>query len=189
MTYRVLSKNRFQSGIYVIEPLRLDNMEHIRTWRNAQIAVLRQKRPLTSEDQVRYFDQVVSPLFAEERPVQMLFGLYCSDDFIGYGGLVHMSWLDQRAEMSFLVDPERAKDDEIYREDFSHFIALMQQLCFEELDFNRLFTETYDFRVKHMRILESCGMEREGLLRQHVFTNDRFCDSIFHAILKERYFA
>ncbi len=38
---------------------------------------------------------------------------------IGYGGLVHISWEDKRAEMSFLDQTSRAEDNLIYKNDLN----------------------------------------------------------------------
>jgi hypothetical protein len=44
-------------------------------WRNDQIYHL-QNKPLTEEDQVRYFEAVVKRLFEEQQPNQLLFFLF-----------------------------------------------------------------------------------------------------------------
>jgi hypothetical protein len=188
MRYHALKKNNFQVGDYSITPIRSEDMEDIRKWRNAQMNVLRQKRELTQEDQRKYFTQVVLPLFEHEEPDQLLFSFHKDNERIGYGGLVHLSWIDKRAEMSFLVHPDRVKNQAVYGEDWYNFIQLMKQLCFSEMKFNRLFCETYAFRKFHISVMEKAGMKEEGRLRQHIFEGGAFVDSIMHSILSKEYF-
>lgn len=187
MVYKVLLKNRFRLGDYELAPIQAEDMEPIRSWRNNQIEVLRQANELTKEVQQAYFSNVVSKLFSENEPSQLLFRLSKGDELVAYGGLVHLSWRDRRAEMSFLADNERANDKIIYQEDFINFIALIKELCFLEMDFNRLYTETYEFRSFHISILEKGGFKEEARLRQNIFEHGRFYDSIFHSILREEY--
>lgn len=188
MNYRVLSKNIFSRSGYKAIPIRQEDMESIRIWRNAQINVLRQKKELTVDDQANYFQNVVKPLFDQEEPGQLLFSFFKDGHLIGYGGLVHLSWIDKRAEMSFLVQPERYEDQATYGDDWFNFIELMKELCFEEMKFNRLFCETYEFRSFHISIMEKAGMIEEGRMRQHIFERGQFYDSLLHGILRKDYF-
>ena len=57
-------------------------------WRNEQIYHLRQAKPLTAEDQKNYFSNVVSKLYDQEKPAQILFSFLKDGKCIGYGGLV-----------------------------------------------------------------------------------------------------
>ena len=97
------------------------------------------------------------------------------NELIAYGGLVHLSWPDKRAEVSFLADPARAADPETYRQDFQGAPAPAgASAAFDGLKLNRLFTETYDIRPAHVAILEEAGFRLEGRLRQHVQLHARY---------------
>ena len=182
--YKCLNQNVLRHGAYLIEPLMAESMESIRTWRNQQMAVLRQKSEISEEEQERYYLQFVQPNFDKVQPGQILFQLKYEDVLIGYGGVVHLSWEDERAEMSFLVSPERHQELEVYSADFSSFIQLMKRVVFDDLKFNKLFTETYDFRKEHIGILEQCDFTLEGKMREHIKFNGQFVDSLLHSILK-----
>ncbi|MBD2720791.1 GNAT family N-acetyltransferase [Hymenobacter armeniacus] len=188
MTYRPLPAADYRWNDYQLIPIRYEDREPIRAWRNAQLPVLRQAEPLTAEQQEAYFQRVVLPLFAQERPGQLLFSLLHAGQLIAYGGLVHISWPDLRAEVSFLVDPVRAADAATYRQDFLAHLRLLGRVAFEGLQFNRLFTETYDIRPAHVAILEEAGFRLEGRLRQHVqLAPGTFADSLMHGQLAADY--
>ncbi|MDB5235818.1 MAG: hypothetical protein JWR44_2811 [Hymenobacter sp.] len=187
-TYRPISQAEFSLNDYSLVPIRYEDREPIRAWRNAQLQVLRQAEPLTAAQQEGYFQQVVMPLFEQEKPGQLLFSLLHQGELIAYGGLVHISWPDSRAEVSFLVDPARAADPATYRQDFLAHLRLLGQAAFDGLNFNRLFTETYDIRPVHVAILEEAGFRLEGRLRQHVrLAPDTFADSLMHGQLAADY--
>ena len=187
-TYRLLPQAEYRWQNYQLVPIRYEDREPIRAWRNAQLEVLRQAEPLTAAQQEAYFQRVVLPLFEQEQPGQLLFSLLHNNELIAYGGLVHLSWPDGRAEVSFLVDPTRAADPATYRQDFRAYLRLLGQVAFEDLKFNRLFTETYDIRPAHVAILEEAGFRLEGRLRQHVqLKPGTFADSLMHGQLAADY--
>ena len=185
-SYKCLKNNqKYSFGYYQIVPLRYDDIFLIKEWRNTQIDVLRQKQLLNDEDQKRYYNTVILPLFQKEHPSQILFSFLYKKELIGYGGLVYVNWLDKRAEVSFLVNTERIKNDTIYRSDFLAYLELIKKVAFNDLDFNRIFTETYDIRDKHIAILEESGFLLEGRMKEHVLINKKFTDSLIHGFLKQ----
>ena len=104
--YKVLSQSVFQEGDYKIVPIRFEDRLDIMQWRNEQIYHLRQAKPLTAADQENYFVNTVAKLFDEEKPAQILFSYLENDVCIGYGGLVHINWIDKNAEISFIMNTE-----------------------------------------------------------------------------------
>ncbi len=183
MDYKVLRKNCYRKEEYKILPIRMEDMEPIRLWRNSQLEVLRQKKILSQKDQEVYFSNVVQPLFNQENPPQILFSLFKDSQIIGYGGLVHISWVDKRAEVSFLVDTKRTLDKEQYKEDFFAFMAMMKEVAFNELKFHRLTGETYSFRNYHISLMEKMGFVEEGRMRDHIFENGSYYDALVHGMI------
>jgi len=185
MNYQSLKKSEFAKGDFAIVSIREMDMESIRIWRNAQMNVLRQNAEITKEAQQIYFDKVIKSLFSNIAPSQLLFSFLQKNVIIGYGGLVNISWRDKRAEMSFLVKPEIAQNNSEYQKVMSEFISLIKELVFTEMNFNRLYTETYEFRDFHISILLENGFYEEGKMREHIFEDGKFYDSILHSILKK----
>lgn len=183
--YACLSQSTYCFGAYQVVPLRAEDMESIRVWRNEQMNALRQNAPLSAEDQRHYYQTVVQPLLTQPHPSQLLFSLLRDDHCIGYGGLVHMDWSAQRAEWSFLVDTRRHDRLELYRQDFEAFLTICKHILFEDLGFHRLTTETYDFRPYVVEALEANGFVLEGRLRDHVVIDGRRVDALLHGCLKE----
>ena len=73
MEYSFLQNNRYCLNEYCLVPLREQDVELIRKWRNDQIRVLRQKKPLTEKEQHNYFSQVILKSFSEDKPKCILF--------------------------------------------------------------------------------------------------------------------
>jgi RimJ/RimL family protein N-acetyltransferase len=182
--YDCLNVDTVVQGDRCLVPLRHQDLFSIMRWRNAQLKVLRQKEALTPEQQERYYQGVIAPSYAEKQPRQILFSYLHGQELIGYGGLVHIAWEDRCAEVSFLVAPERAAVPSVYERDFSLYLSLLQETAFQHLGFTRLFTETYDIRPHHIRILESSGFQLEGRMKAHVWIDGQPVDSLIHGCVQ-----
>ena len=86
--------------------------------------------------------------------------------------------------MSFLLDSSRANNKGTYHSDMSSFIYLNKEICLNQLAFNRLFTETFEFRHTHIDILKENGFILEGRMRQHIKFNNKYSDSLIHSIVR-----
>lgn len=179
--YRCLKKQSFQgTNGYSLVTIREEDIELIRQWRNAQIDILRQKTPLSSEQQQQYYNNVIFPSMQQDHPSQILFSFLQNGNCIGYGGLVHIDWDARRAEISFLLNPDYiSKHAELYTE----YLAILIVIAFENLKFHRLYAETYEFRNDHLEILEKRGFIFEGRLREHIFKRGKWHDAIIHGLL------
>lgn len=181
--YRVMPRPRLEDGVLSLRAVAPDDIESIRQWRNAQMDVLRQSAIITSEAQERYFAEYIWPDKLLLQPRQILLAIERHGELIGYGGLVHISWEDQRAEISFLLAPLIESDSQLRATLFSRFLRLVQALAFEDLNLSRLWTETFAHRVDHLRTLEAAGFRLEGRLRAHVIIGGRPTDSYVHGLL------
>lgn len=167
-------------------PLEKPHLEKLREWRNAQMNVLRQWKPLTDHNQEKWFQEI------SEAVNQVVFSIVTFDKdgnerFIGYSGLVYIDHINKRAEISFLVDPERASKRGIYKEDFTAALRALCEYGFNQLNLNKIFAETFEFRKYHIEILEKFGFKRDGVLREHQYVNGKYWDSIIHSILKSEF--
>ena len=107
--FKILSKDIYEYNEFSIVPLRFEDRYLIMNWRNEQMYHLRQSDILTIEKQDKYFKEVISKNFEEDKPSQILFSFLYNNECIGYGGLVHINWTDQNAEISFLINTELEK--------------------------------------------------------------------------------
>lgn len=180
MSYRCLTHQSFSLGKYTLVPIRGEDMEAIRVWRNAQIRYLRQKEPLTVEQQDKYYHEVLLPSFSQTEPSQVLMSFLLNGVCIGYGGIVHINWVDRRGEVSFLVETERSLNSETYFQDFTNYLQLIKRVGFEDLHLHRLQTETYAIRPLHIKALESQKFVLEGCMKDHVWIEGEFVDTYVH---------
>ena len=181
--YKIMSWSEISDGVITLRPLQQEDIENIRLWRNAQMDVLRQARPISPEEQARYFEQHVWPEKKSSQPRQILLGVELSNKLIGYGGLVNLHWADQRAEISFLLSDEIEVQPALRAEIFIRFLLIIQKLSFKSLGLQRIWTETYSFRKAHIKTLEASGFVLEGCMRKHVIINGESMDSLIHGVI------
>lgn len=164
-----------------LSPLERDYLPKLKEWRNAQVRVLRQFKPLTDFHQERWYSHL------KEDKNQALFALMTGTppelSLIGYSGIVHIDYKNRRGELSFLVDPTRAEKKEVYKRDFLASLNMLCRYGFEELNLNKLYSETFEFRQDHIKMLKEFGFHTDGILRQHHFTGGNYYNSVFQSML------
>lgn len=166
---------------YTLRPVTWSDREPIRRWRNAQLRVLRQRAPLSPDDQDRYFRDVVEPQFTQDEPEQILVGVEVADTLVGYGGIVHITWPDRRGEVSFLTDPARS-DAASFAADWRAYLTMLVPAA-RAIGLHRLTTEAYAFRTDLFGLLEEAGFVHEGTLREHRDLDGTWVDSVVHGLL------
>lgn len=178
--YICLQQQEQHLGDYSIVPLRYEDRFSIMKWRNEQIYHLRQARPLTEDDQQRYFDNVVSKLYDNPRTDQILFSYLERGVCIGYGGLVHINWIDRNAEISFIMDTRLEADH--FSEHWTNYLKMLRRVAFKDLGLHKIYTYAFDLRPKLYPIFESEGFICEARLKEHCFYKGEYKDVVIHSI-------
>lgn len=177
--YKALNKQSYSIGNYSIVPIRMEDKLDIMKWRNDQIYHLRQNKPLSEKDQVRYFETVVKKLFEEQHPNQLLFSYLEGGKCIGYGGLVHINWIDNNAEISFIMNTELEKD--YFHFHWITYLGLIEQLAFEQLEFHKIFIYAFDLRPHLYSTVEVAGFAKEAVFREHCFFQGEYKDIVIYS--------
>jgi RimJ/RimL family protein N-acetyltransferase len=181
--YTCLTKNKFLVGDYKIVPIRFEDRLDIMKWRNEQLFHLRQTEVLTEKSQDNYFKKAVASLFEQQNPNQVLFSYFKNEIFIGYGGLVHINWIDKNAEISFVLNTELEKEQFEYH--WLNYLKLIDQLAFEELQFHKVFVYAFDLRPHLYQAIEKGGFTKEAVLKEHCFYDNKFIDVVIHSKIRK----
>ena len=176
MTKQTYTLNDFQ-----IVPIRDQDKYNIMQWRNEQIYHLRQSKPLDKASQDNYYENVITKLFEKENPDQILFSYLENGKCIGYGGLVHINWIDKNAELSFIMKTSEEIQFDLH---WSNFLALIEQVAFEEVKFHKIFTYAFDLRPHLYNVLEENGFQKEAILIEHCYYLENFINVVVHSKIK-----
>lgn len=177
-TYKALQQQAYHAGEYSLVPVRQEDRYLIMQWRNEQIYHLRQTEPLTREQQDAYFDNVIDKLFDLEKPDQILFSFLRAGECIGYGGLVHINWVDRNAEISFLLNPDL--DNDRRKPYWDVYLSLIDEVGFMQVGLIKLYTYAYDVRDYIYPIIESNGYEIAARFQKHKIVNGAYVDVLIH---------
>lgn len=182
-SYKVLNKQVFTEGEYSLVPIRFEDRFDIMKWRNEQIYHLRQDKPLTIEDQDSYFNNVVAKLFNQEKPNQILFSFLKNEKCIGYGGLVHINWIDLNAEISFIMETSLEKENFEFL--WITYLELIKKIAFQEIGLHKIYTYAFDLRPKLYDALSQAGFKHEATLKEHCRFNGEYKNVLIHSKINE----
>ena len=176
--YKVLNQQIFKSGVFSIFPIRYEDRINIMNWRNEQMYHLRQNSKLSEEDQDYYFHKVVHPLFSKEKPKQLLYSYLKNEKLIGYGGLVHINWVERKAEVSFIMKTSLERDE--FDLHWSSYLTMIKKIAFEELKFKNIYTYAYDLRPFLYPTLEKNNFKLKIHLKNEIEIDKKKIDVLIH---------
>ncbi len=177
--YNCLDQNKFEALNHKIVPIRYEDRLAIMRWRNEQIYHLRQYEILTEKKQEKYFKEIIAKLFDKDKPDQILFSYLKNNKCIGYGGLVHINWIDKNAEISFIINTELEKENFHYH--WTTYLSLIEEVGFKELKMHKLYTYAFDLRPHLYKALEDANYFKDGVLKQHFFFENKYIDVVIHS--------
>lgn len=183
--YKVLNnKNLLSNKDFTLLPVRFEDRIDIMNWRNDQIYHLRQNEILTRDIQDKYFKNVIRPLFKKKTPDQIIFSLLKENKLIAYGGLVHINWINSRAEISFVM--ETGLEKKYFKNFWTIFLGFIEKIAFENLDLNKIYVYAFDLRPKLYDVLKKKQFKNEARLKDHVFINREFKDVVIYSKFNEK---
>lgn len=180
--YNCLIQNEFKALDHKIVPIRYEDRLDIMKWRNEQMYHLRQEKSLTEKSQEDYFNRIVARLFDQEKPNQILFSYIKNDRCIGYGGLVHINWIDKNAEISFIMNTDLEENH--FHFHWSTYLKMIESLAFEELGFHKLYVYAFDLRPHLYKVLLDSNYFRDAILKEHCCFDNKFIDVVIYSKLK-----
>ncbi|MDW8849276.1 GNAT family protein [Flavobacterium sp. MMLR14_040] len=178
-SYKCLSTLIFRENLFSLVPIRDEDKYDILKIRNEQIYHLRQKNVLTKAQQDYYFSEIVAKLFEEEKPNQILFSLLKDGEFIGYGGLVHINWIDKNAEISFIMKTELEQSS--FSTIWLSYLKLIEKVAFDDLKMHKIFTYAFDLRPHLYTVLENANFVEDARLKEHCFFDNEYIDVVIHS--------
>lgn len=177
--YKILHQQKFSFQQFSLVPIRFEDRHKIMKWRNEQIYHLRQNKPITVQEQDSYFINVVSKLFDQDQPKQLLFSFLKDGVCIGYGGLVHINWIDYNAEISFLIDTSLQKEN--FDQYWKVYLSMINEVAFDALGLHKIYTYAFDLRPHLYPVLDQSGFQEDARLKEHCCFNNTFIDVVIHS--------
>jgi RimJ/RimL family protein N-acetyltransferase len=154
--------------------------EPLRLWRNStELNIFfRQSNDISMESQDIWF----KTLSRSHNTQSVYFSIVESknDELIGCVGLHPVSWVNRNAEISIFIGKGLLYIDDYYA---PKALRLLIEYAFIELGLHKLFAEVYSFDTKKQLLFRKLGLIEEGILKEKIFFNNKFYDSIIYSIL------
>jgi len=105
-----------------------------------------------------------------------------NDEVIGGIGLSNLDWEDKKAELGYWLGRN------YWGRGFTtEAVSLFTNYAFNNLKLHRIYACTFDKNIASQRVLEKCGFQLEGTLREAMFKRNRYYDEKFYGLLKHEW--
>ena len=120
----------------------------------------------------------------ENPPSAIMFGVINNrNKLIGVCGLTYIDWKNKHAEISCYL----TKDDWQQSKEVVDTLKVLIKYGFEELNLHRLWAEVFTIAQKNIDLLVKMKFVNEGRLRQKLWRNGKWWDSIIFSKLSTEY--
>lgn len=154
-------------------------------WRNRSEfrRYFREYRELNLDMQERWFQNTV---LGDKNTIMFSIVDEKSETLVGCCGLCYIDWLNRNAELSLYIGHENSYIDldHYYAEDACR---LLLTYGFEQINLHKIWAEIYDFDAKKEALFHKFLFRKDGVLREHHFSDGKWCDSIIWSILQKDY--
>ncbi|WP_186647732.1 GNAT family N-acetyltransferase [Fluviispira vulneris] len=169
---------QFES-IYLM-PIEEKYLKILQIWRNNSEfrQYFREYKELNYDDQQRWLNKINS-----ENSNNLMFGVFDSltKELIGVCGLCNINFIYRNAELSMYIGINNLYIDDVYAPDVA--TALIRYAYFD-LNLERIWCEVYEIDIKKSKLIEKIGFKKEGILRNNVFKNGKYLNSIIYGVIR-----
>lgn len=106
-----------------------------------------------------------------------------SDEHIGNAGLGNIDYVHRHAMLNIFIAGESHRGKGVG----SQATRLLLEFAFNRLNMNKVHLRTSARFAQAVKMYESLGFVREGVMRQHYFSNGAYEDKIIYSILKSEF--
>jgi RimJ/RimL family protein N-acetyltransferase len=165
-----------------LRSLEHEDLQQLRDWRNSEHVrhTTREYRLLNMVDQERWFNS----LHAKNPPEDIMFGIVDKKGaLVGVCGLTHINWKNRNAEASIYIGDKGWQGKGLGKES----LELLLEFGFSNVGFRRIWAEIFGFNEASIKLFESTGFKREGILRDTLWRDGKWWSSVIYSILQDEF--
>lgn len=122
----------------------------------------------------------VDGLYKDDHNIVFGIALKESDQLIGNIGLHGISMINRHATLGIFIG-----DKTCWSKGYgTEAVKLVIKYGFEQLNLHRITLTVFDFNARAIRAYEKAGFKMEGIYREHLYRNGKYCDVHFMGILR-----
>lgn len=172
----------------VLKPHTLANAEKLNAWENdPELLYYNDDQPedrtRESLEDTRTFLERIAQAGEGSRILHFAIHLKENDELIGNGMVGFIDRYNRSCRLGITIGEKRYWGAGLGRE----ALAVVIDYCFEMLGMNRIGAEVYAFNQRSVRLFESLGFRREGVIRQSVWKSGSFSDEYVYGLLRDEW--
>jgi len=166
-----------QGKLIRLRAVEKEDLKQLRDWRNEPEIkkFTREYIELSMQNQMQWLESL-----AKDKNTIMFAVETKKGKLIGCTGLTYIDWKNRGAEVSIYIGEKRYKG----RGYGTDTLKTLMDYGFRELNMHMLFGEIFEYNKANIGLFEKCGFKRDGVLRQRLYRDDKYWNSIFYSILK-----
>lgn len=130
-----------------------------------------------------YEQKWVNDAIFNRRDLRLAVCVSDSDLYIGNVYLTDIDYINRTAESHVLIG-----DKEYWGKGYAkEAYLLLLDYAFNELNLNRIQALVLESNISSLRMHVKCGYKKEGLLRNSVYKNGKYCNQIILSLLKSEF--
>jgi len=116
---------------------------------------------------------------------QIVWGIHDvrSGDLIGIVRLMFIDWISSSTEFGIYVGEETYRNKGLGEE----AVKLALNFAFNEINLHRVYLKVTESNKRAVKLYESCGFVKEGILREHFWSEGKYNNVLIMGLLKNEY--
>lgn len=163
---------------YRIEDLKL-RLEYINDPEIAKFMVADTPYPLTMHEEEEWFRSISAFKDTYRFAIEAL----DSTTYIGGCSINGVDWKNSSVSIGMFI----GNKDYLRKGYGSDALRTLVAFIFSEMNINKIRLYVYSFNKQAIKCYERCGFKKEGVLRQEIYRNGRFHDTIVMGILRNEF--
>lgn len=135
--------------------------------------------PLTLNEEIKWFEAISAFKDSYRFAIEAI----DSSHYIGECGINSIDWKNSVASAVIFIG-----DKEYRGKGFgTEAMKILLYFVFNQININKVRLNVYSFNVRAIKSYEKCGFKKEGILRQEIFRDGKYYDTIVMGLLREEW--
>ncbi len=111
------------------------------------------------------------------------FAIEADEKHIGNIGLHNIDWINRKAELGILI----GEKDYLNKGYGTDAIKTVLRYAFNKMNLHKIELRVYEFNKRAIRCYEKCGFKKEGVLRDDVYRDGKYHNTVIMSILRSEF--
>ncbi len=133
--------------------------------------------PMSKYEEEKWYEKSIG----DER--NKYFAIEVDKKHIGNIGLHEIDWINRKAALGIMI----GEKDYLNKEYGTDAIKTILKFAFGNLNLNKIHLTVFEYNKGAVRCYEKCGFKKEGAMREDIFRDGRYYNTLFMSILRSEF--